>query len=614
MKKDEDKFQISQIEPRNKPIQTTPLEKKGLNLASLVGKKNLPKTLVVLAIFLLLVAVGAIIWGRNSFSKSKVELGIEISKDVASGKEVTVTVNYINKNRVNLYDANLIIYYPAGTFSSDGEEVFREQRLLGTILRKSEGKEEFKIRFIGEKEDIKNLTTKLNYQPQNINSRFENETSLRAEINEVLIKINIEGAEKIISGQEISYLVECENKTKEGLSDLEIRLTYSDDFELEEAEPKPEDEIDNIWRVDSLGPGEKKEIKLRGTMVGNEGEGKVLGVLIGKKKNGVFLQYSKSEFITKISPSPLLLMLKIKGITDECNVNPGKRLEYNLEFRNNTDVALEELILKAYLSNSVFDFKTIALGNVGSFDSRENVVTWGGGEVAKLNLLEPNESGEISFSIQLKQSMPVFSLNDKNFRATLRGELETLTVPTELSVSELKIENRVTCKINSQLGLNSKIYYYEPNQSIINIGPIPPKVDKLTTYTVHWQITNSSNDLQSVKVSTVLPQGINWSDYYINGVSGTELFYNERTKEIVWDVGDVPAGTGTIRPLYELIFQIGLRPSINQVNQMPTLLYKSSIEGKDTFTSEILQDFTQEKTTFLRDDPKIEANQARVVE
>ena len=610
----EDKFQISQIEPRNKPIQTMPQKKKGINLASLFGKKNLPKTLVILAIFLLLVAVGAILWGRNSFSKSKVELGIEISEDIASGEEVTVIVKYNNKNRVNLNDANLIIDYPTGTFSLDGEEIFQEQKSLGTIFRKSEGREEFKIRFIGDKEDIKNLTAKLNYQPQNINSRFENEASLRAEINEVLIKINIEGAEKIISGQGISYLVEYENKTEDDLSDLEIRLTYSDDFEFEDAEPNPEDETDNIWHVDSLKSGEKKEIELRGTMVGNEGESKVLEVLIGKKKNGTFLQYSKSEFITKISPSPLLLMLKIKGIEDECNIDPSKRLDYKLEFRNNTDVALEELILKAYLSDDVFDFRTISLGEVGSFDSRENVITWSGGEIPKLDILEPNDSGEVSFSVQLKESMPVFNLSDKNFRATLRGELETLTVPAELSVSELRVENKITCKINSQLELSSKIYYYEPNQGIINIGPVPPEVDKLTTYTVHWQITNSSNDLQGVKVSKVLPQGINWSDYYINTVSGTELFYNERTKEIVWDVGSVPAGTGISRPLYELIFQIGLRPSVNQIDQMPTLLNECSVEGKDIFTDELLIDSTNEKTTFLHDDPKIGINQARVKE
>ena len=610
----EDKFQISQIEPRNKPIQTMPQKKKGINLASLFGKKNLPKTLVILAIFLLLVAVGAILWGRNSFSKSKVELGIEISEDIASGEEVTVIVKYNNKNRVNLNDANLIIDYPTGTFSLDGEEIFQEQKSLGTIFRKSEGREEFKIRFIGDKEDIKNLTAKLNYQPQNINSRFENEASLRAEINEVLIKINIEGAEKIISGQGISYLVEYENKTEDDLSDLEIRLTYSDDFEFEDAEPNPEDETDNIWHVDSLKSGEKKEIELRGTMVGNEGESKVLEVLIGKKKNGTFLQYSKSEFITKISPSPLLLMLKIKGIEDECNIDPSKRLDYKLEFRNNTDVALEELILKAYLSDDVFDFRTISLGEVGSFDSRENVITWSGGEIPKLDILEPNDSGEVSFSVQLKESMPVFNLSDKNFRATLRGELETLTVPAELSVSELRVENKITCKINSQLELSSKIYYYEPNQGIINIGPVPPEVDKLTTYTVHWQITNSSNDLQGVKVSTVLPQGINWSDYYINTVSGTELFYNERTKEIVWDVGSVPAGTGISRPLYELIFQIGLRPSVNQIGQTPTLLNECSVEGKDIFTDELLIDSTKEKTTFLHDDPKVGINQARVKE
>lgn len=606
-------FKVKEIESQAIPVQPKP-PKKRIDLSSLFKKEKLPKTVTIIVVIAILVAAGAIFWGRHSFSKAKVELDIEISEEIASGEEIIISVHYRNKNRVNLNDAYLIIDYPSGTFSLEGKELFQEQRTLRTIPRKSEGKEDFKIRFVGEQEDIKNLRAKLNYQPQNINSRFENTASLRADINSVLIKINIEGSEKAISGQEVSYLVEYENKTDKDLSNLRIELTYSDDFEFEDAEPRPIDETNNIWHVDLLRSGEKREINFRGTLTGNEGENKVLEVTIGRMQNNVFLRYSKSEYSTQISPSPLLLLLETKEAKEDCKIDPGERLHYKISFKNNTDVALEELILKAYFQDDVFNFKNIALGDVGSFDSREKVITWGGGEIPALKLLEPNQSGEVNFSIVLKNPMPVFSYHDKNFRARVLAEIQTLTVPAKFALDELRFENKFICKINSQLGLKSKVYYYDPESSINNTGPIPPKVDQLTTYTVHWQITNTSNDLESVKVRTILPQGTIWSDYYINKVEDSQFYYNERTKEILWEIEKIPAGTGVVLPIYELIFKIGLRPSINQVDQRPTLINESSVEGKDLFTEVILKDFTTEVNTSLPDDPGVGVKQGRVVE
>lgn len=614
MKLMEQDFQVKEIKQDIKPIQPTRLKKK-IRLPSFFRKEKLPKTLVIIGIVLIMVAAGAVLWGRHSFSKAKVELSIEVSEDIASGEEAVVSVIYRNKNRVNLYSAYLTIDYPSGTLSLDGEEIFQEQKLLGTISRKSEGKEEFRIRFIGEKEDIKNLSVKLDYQPQNINSRFENTATLKTEINSVLVGINIEGSEKIISGQEISYRIEYENKTSQDISNLRIKLNYSDDFEFEDAEPKPIEDTNNTWQVGVIKSSEKKEINLRGTLTGNEGESKVLEVVAGKMENGIFLKYTKSEFITQIAPSPLLLLLNIKGIGDEeCNVDPGQRLDYKIEFKNNTDVALEELILKVYFLDDVFNFKNIALGDVGSFDGRENVITWSGGEVPALKLLEINQSGEVSFTITIKDSLPIFSQQDKNFKARVLAEIQTLTVPAKFSVDELRFENRLICKINSELFLESKVYYYEPQIGLVNSGPLPPKVDDLTTYTVHWQITNTSNNLENVKVRTILPQGTVWMDRHINKVGNSNFYYNERTKEIGWDISSVPAGTGVVSPLYELIFQIGLRPSINQVGQRPTLINESSVEGKDLFTEKTLKDFTTEVNTTLPDDSRVGTNQARVVE
>jgi len=604
-------FQVREIKQEQVPVSVTPLEKKGKGLISLFNKKNLPKTLIVILILVIFIAVGAIFWGRHSFSKAKVEIDIEVPEEIASGEEISLIIKYENNNRVDLKDVYLIIDYPMGTFSLEGKEIFQEEEKLGTILRKSEGEKEFRIRFIGEEGSAKNLVAKLNYQPQNINSRFENSALFRIEINSVLIGIDIEGSEETVSGQEVSYLIEYENKTDDDISDLKMELSYSDDFEFKTAEPNPIEE-DNIWQIGLLKSGQKKTINLKGILRGEERENKILKATIGRTENNNFLQYSQKEFITQISPSPLLLRLELQGIGDECNVDPGERLNYKIEFKNNTDIALVELVLKAHLNNKVFDFQTLDLDE-GFFDSRQGIITWSGADVSALSLLEPNQSDEVGFSVKIRDPL-MFSYNDKNLQARILAEIETLAVPAKFSVSELRVEKESLCRVNSQLSLGTSAYYYEGESEFANTGPIPPKIDQLTTYTIHWQIFNSSSDVENVRIWSILPQGIDWSDNYSNKVSDSQFYYNERTKEIIWQINKVPAGTGIIFPTYELVFQIGLRPSVNQIGQTPTLINESSIEGKDSFTKVILKDFSPIVDTSLPHDPKISVGQGEVVE
>lgn len=610
-----DDFQLREINPQTVYI---PPEspKKGGGLMSLFGKKHLPKTILGIIVILLLVAVVAIIWGRISFSRANVGVNIKTPQDIASGKEITITVEYTNNNRVALKDAYLIMEYPSGVFSPEGKEIYQDQRSLKIISRKSQGQETFNVRLIGEKGDAKNITARLEYQPQNISSRFENSTSTRVEINSVLISIEIDGPENAMAGQNVSYLVEYENKTTKDISDLKIEAEYSKDFKVQEINPEPVTETNNVWQINSLKSGEKRSINLTGILEGNEGEDKVLKITIGGTENEEFLQYSRSELSTKIAVSPLLLNISLEGVdtSEECNLNPGQRLNYKIEFRNNTDVALRELILKLHLEDGVFNFRTISSNGIGFFDSRENIITWAGGEVPLLKLLEPNQAGSVDFSVELKKPIPMNGYNDKNFKATVVGEIGTLTVPIKFAVSELKISKELTCKVNSALSLKAKGYYYEPAAGIFNTGPLPPKVDELTTYTIHWLITNGTNDLENVRITSVLPQGISWSNYYLNKVADSQIYFNERTKDVVWEIQKVPAGVGYVLPVYELIFQIGLRPSVNQIGQSPTLINESSIEGRDTFTEILLSDKSQEVTTFLPDDPKAAYIQSLVVE
>jgi len=611
----EDNFQIKEIDQQQTYPQQTQQPKKREGLISLFSKNNLPKTFVAIIVILLLVAVGAIIRGRLSFSRANVEVNIVTPQDIASGKEITLTIEYENNNRVNLNDTYLIIDFPSGTFSLEGKEVHQEQRSLKTINRKSNGREDFNVRFVGEKGEAKNITAILEYQPQNINSRFENSADARIEINSVLISIKIDGPDNAMSGQEVSYLAEYENKTNKDISDLKIEAEYNKDFKIKNINPEPVKGTNNVWQFDVLKAGEKKSINLVGNLQGEEGEDKVLKVTIGKIENEQILQYSRSEYHTKIAQSPLLLNIGLEGVNkDECNLNPGQFLNYKINFRNNTDVALKELILKIHLEDSIFDFRRINLMGVGFFDSRENTITWAGGEIPALDLLEPNQSGSVDFSVELERPIPMTGYNDKNFQAIVSGEIGTLTVPAKFAVPELKITKELTCKIKSEITVKSKVYYNESATGIFNTGPLPPKVDALTTYTVHWQIINGSNDLENVRVNAVLPQGISWSNYSINKVSNSQIYYNERTKEIMWEIQKVPAGVGYILPVYEIIFQIGLTPSINQIGQTPTLINRSYAGGKDVFTNTILTDSAGEIDTSIPDDPQAAHIKGRVIE
>ena len=611
---DDNDFQYKPINTQYQSTRIEPTIKKEGLLKKIFNKRNLPKTSAIIIIVGVLIIIGAVLWGRGSFTRSKIELNIKISDSIASGEETLLVVEYKNNNRVALNDVHLRMNYPPGTFSLDGKEAYQEDKNLGTIGKKAEGSQEFRVRFLGERGSIKNIVARLEYRPENINSKFENEVSLKVEINTVLIGIHIEGSEKAVAGKEVSYSIEYENKTEETVNNLRIKLEYPDDFSFKSAEPAPKSKDEtSVWEIGSLRPGEKKTINLSGVLNGQEMENKVMRGYIGVMDKGNFLQYSQSEFVTQISLAPIVLAISSDEMVDNCKIDTDQTLRYKIGFKNNTDVALSELILKAQLKDGVFDVGTIDLNDKGFFDSRTNIITWSGADIPGLTLLGANQSGEVDFSIRIKKDLPIAGFNDKNFTANVIAEIQTLTVPAKFAGTELKFEKELSCKINSRLGLNTKVYYNESSSGIYNTGPIPPRVDKTTTYTVHWQVSNVSNDLENVRVKATLPQGISWTNYQINRSNRGQISYNDRTKEVIWDIGKVSAGVGITMPMYELIFQVGLTPSINQVGQSPTLINESTIEGKDMFTENNLTNSTSAVNTGVPDDSGVGFSGGRVV-
>jgi len=132
---------------------------------------------------------------------------------------------------------------------------------------------------------------------------------------------------------------------------------------------------------------------------------------------------------------------------------------------------------------------------------------------------------------------------------------------------------------------------------------LPPTVGEKTTYTVFWQVENSWNDVNNVKVKTQLPDNV-----FITGSFFPEeakFTYDSVSREIVWNVGDVEAFSGGDGEPITLAFQIEFIPDSSQIGKKPLLISETDILGEDSFTGEILHEKALGVDTTLPDDDTV---------
>ena len=145
-----------------------------------------------------------------------------------------------------------------------------------------------------------------------------------------------------------------------------------------------------------------------------------------------------------------------------------------------------------------------------------------------------------------------------------------------------------------------------------NEGPIPPKVEQKTTYTIVWSLSNTANNISKAQVSSTLPP---WMRFISLSPGSTEILnYDDSTKGIIWNVGMIPAGTGITEADREVSFQVELNPSLSQVGTMPVIINDTTLTGHDDFANvDVIVNKTSLSTRLLND-PSFPPNGERVVE
>lgn len=547
-----------------------------------------------LAVILLI--VGATFKIRSMlFNENNVTVSLTGPKDVASVEETTFTVTYANNNWGELDNATLTLSYPE-TFHLQAESTMKVNGSLaeisiGKIAANTNGKVSLKGKFYGSKGDKLDLQATLKYSPSNVSSVLEKVSKLTVTVATSPLLLEITAPLDIVTGQDIDYVIDYSNKSDVSFSNLRVKLDYPDGFQFVSAEPKPS-EGNTVWYVGNFDTNAKGKIVVHGVISGTQQEYKNIHGTIGFfRGDNTFVAYSESNRQTRIVTSPLSISQTVNGLTDIA-VNTGDTLQYTIHYKNDGNIGFRDAIITVEIDPTFLDMTKLSVRD-GAYDAARKMIIWKASDVRALGKLEVGAEGEVSFSVPVAEK--ISSVSGKNLLIKTVAKIDSLDIPTTLGSNKIIASNTLFVKLKSFVNIETTVFYTDT--VLPNSGPIPPKVGQETTYTVHLSIANSLNDLKDARMSITLPTGVHYTGKY--SPSEESFTYNERSNEIVWEIGTIPATENKNR---EIIFQVSATPGPDQVTKTLTLLNGEIFTATDTFTNQDIRIEKQKQDNTLKND------------
>lgn len=567
-------------------------------------------------IFCVILAVVGIVWlalyiRKSAFSEDQVRVSISGPEKVKSGEIASFEISYQNLNRASLSSAVVYINYsenfkPSGNLQFESEGPSTSKFNIGNIAAKSDGKVELQGKFFGPQDALVYMEVRIEYKPSTFNSIFSAKAGSSVFISSSPIQLETSGSQNAAPGNAVSYTVTYRNTGQEDFNDLKIKADFPAGFSFSNSEPLPAStrgepaQGNNIWYVGTLAAGQAGQVKINGIMSGAKDEEKKLKFYAGEiGADNQFISYGETQSTTKIIGSPLVLSETVNDKKENVFVNASDSLIFKINYKNTGSIGLRDVVLTVEASNPILDYSWIDMRNSrGEFDPEKKIITFRSSEVSEFKTLAPSAQGEISFSIPVKDIIPVSGPNDKKFSFSAIARMDSPDIPTVEGSNKIVASNAVDVKLNSKLIANVEGFYNDAD--IVNSGPLPLKVGQKSTFTLHMKAANVSNDVTDAKIVMTLAPGAKWENNFLP--RDATVSFNDRSNELVWDIGNLPAGTGIITNPKELVFQIGITPSQNQVGNFAALLSKTVFSAKDTFTGQSLEAKLGEKNTNLTED------------
>jgi len=490
-----------------------------------------------------------------------------------------------NDSRVVLEDASIDVQLPAGIFFTEEPTKRVVSYNLGEIIPHSKQEKVLPLMVTGEPQTAKSIEAVLRYRPKTLSSFFSRKMIKKILISGSGFRLDLTYPQQVFSEQVFPLQLNWENLGTEMFSNIEIKPEWPEGLVVQEANPAAVSEEGrvNYWSLGSLGPAAQGKILIKCFLSGQVGETKRVAFSLGIEKDNQFYSLARTEGYITLAANPLMISSLVNG-KEVVNASLGDTLNFDISYQNNYSSSLRDLVVQTKFTGDVFDFSTLKAPR-GTYSSRLNTITWTGAHVPQLYVLNPQERGNLHFSIKLKKDWPMKSLAQKNTVLTVETTIKSSNIPEQVEVQELpRAASTNSIKLNSAVQLVPESYFRDAPSHLVNEGRLPLQVNQSTEFTIHWKIKNSFNALKDVEVSTTLPVGVEFTGKVAGNYGVNIPVYDPATRMVSWSIPLIPAGAGVIARPYEAIFQIRVTPSSSQLHQPLNLTGETHFQGIDAFT------------------------------
>lgn len=529
---------------------------------------------LIAAALLIIAVIG--FYFHQYFTGRDITFSLKAPQDVLLAAPFNIEIDVSNNSDKHFKDINLSLILPEGTaFAGESPQKRVLNENLGDLDKNSALQKKIPIIILEGEQAFKRLEVVVSYFPPSLGpkGRFEQTKSVDVAVRGSAIKLDLITPQKVLNSEEFEIEVHYQNISDTDFSGVELELDYPKIFTFENATIKPASG-NNFWKIgDLIKRGPKDSLLIQGKVIGAEKSFFKIESSLKITLSGQKYVINKKAAEINIAPSPLSIAVSLNNQVGYLT-HLDDRLKYIIAYQNNSDMGLNDMVVKAKLTGEMFDFTT--LRSAGFFSSKDGVITWNAANTPALRLINPGVEGAVEFEIETKNFYPIKRVSDKNFILKVEAEISSPTVPyyvaSEKTIGLAKLETKVAGRIT----VNSEAVFLK--------GVWPPKVNKPTVFTVRWTIVNYPTDVKNIEIKAFLQSGAKWFSEVKSNLTIAPT-YNERTQEIVWQIDRIAATKGITSRSVEASFQMEITPSITQVNQPLPLLSETTIKGIDEFTN-----------------------------
>ncbi|MCX6702092.1 MAG: hypothetical protein NTX96_02790 [Candidatus Zambryskibacteria bacterium] len=556
--------------------------------------------------FFIALAIATFIFfgGMNMISSNNLDIKIVAPSSVSSGEELVIGLSIINGNRTDLEQVALFIDYPEGALSVlENKPLSREKIDLSTIP--SGGSKDHTVRIIlsGEKEAIKSFNFRIEYKVKGSNAVFSKEKPYDVIISSSPIILDVSYPKEINSGQEITLSIGVVSNSSVVMKNSLIKVEYPYGFTYKDSNIKPL-QNNSIWNIGDLKNGDKKILTITGILVGQNLEDRTFNISAGTQKPGAIADFDVALATNVATIGIRKSFFDLNIISDSVAVM-GRLVPITIKWQNILPDKILNTRIVATISGNIFDRSTVRVNDGGFYRSTDDTIFWDKNSTGDLLSISPGDSGEVSFSISsLPNSIQTRSIKNPHIDINIKSTGDRSGTET----GAVSSDENITIKFPSILTFTTRTF--RTIGPFSNTGPIPPRADKESTYTITWTLTNTNNDLKDTMVTAVLPPGVDWKNE--TSPLGERLSFNSETRALSWEVGNVSLGTGFTYSPKEVSFKVGITPSISQIGSVPDLLSSLNVVATDTYTETQLTPEVQSANTQYSD-PDYKNNDSVVV-